>query len=133
MTLITDVSVTLSWCFPDEEENRKADEAIDMLIKNCGLVPSIWWYEVRNAFLMGERRGRISPEETVAFLKKLKQFPIEIDKSPPLDSSLTIAREHSLTVYNASYLELVLRENFPFNTLDKKLLASARALSIQII
>ena len=60
-------------------------------------------------------------------------MPIEIDPDPPGDAVITLARRHTLTVYDASYLELAMRENVPLATLDKKLAAAAEAEGVPLI
>ena len=54
----------LSWCFPDEQ-TPVALKVLDRL--NAGdqaLVPAFWAVEVLNSLLIGEKRRRISPEQT---------------------------------------------------------------------
>lgn len=68
MGIVVDASVTLSWCFPDEQTPLSL-KVLDRL--NGGeeaLVPAFWSVEVLNSLLVGERRGRIRPEETQDFL-----------------------------------------------------------------
>jgi len=45
----------------------------------------------------------------------------------------TLARTHRLSVYDASYLELALREAAPLATLDIELAAAARAEGSELI
>ncbi|MGC1779413.1 MAG: hypothetical protein WBB34_15860 [Xanthobacteraceae bacterium] len=44
-----------------------------------------------------------------------------------------IARRHRLTVYDACYLELVLRKGLALATLDAALAVAARAETVQLI
>ena len=79
--IVLDASVTLSWCFPDEQ-SPVALNVLDRL--NAGeqaLVPAFWSVEVLNSLLIGEKRGRISPEQTEAFLSTLRSL------GPALDSA----------------------------------------------
>jgi predicted nucleic acid-binding protein len=46
---------------------------------------------------------------------------------------LTLARRHRLTVYDAAYLELPLREALPLATLDEALVAAARAEGMPLV
>jgi predicted nucleic acid-binding protein len=43
----------------------------------------------------------------------------------PLGPVVALARTHNLTAYDASYLELAMREGIPLATLDDKLQAAA--------
>lgn len=59
----------LAWCFADEQ-TPSALEAIERLkASDQGFVPAFWSpFDVLNSLLAGEKRGRISAEQTRAFL-----------------------------------------------------------------
>ena len=46
---------------------------------------------------------------------------------------MDIARRRKLTVYDAAYLELAIREGLPIATLDQELETAARAEGVAII
>jgi predicted nucleic acid-binding protein len=46
---------------------------------------------------------------------------------------LALARGHRLTVYDAAYLELALREDLPLATLDAALARAARVEAVPLI
>lgn len=76
---------------------------------------------------MAERRRRTTPADTSRALRLLGALPIEIDRRTGemvTDSTLSIARSYSLTMYDAAYLELCLREGLALATLDAKLAMS---------
>jgi predicted nucleic acid-binding protein len=129
---VIDASTTACWAFSDESE-LVADAARDQLIYDSAVAPSLWWFEVRNAMIVNERRKRIGEDETVAFLARLALLPIVIDRSPREADILTFARRHQLTVYDAAYLELARRRGEPLATLDRKLAAAASAESVALI
>ena len=58
---------------------------------------------------------------------------VTIDRLPQETRILTLARQHRLTVYEASYLELAQREMAPRATLDADLRKAAAALGIALI
>jgi hypothetical protein len=65
--IVVDASITLSWCFPDEQ-TPMALRVLDRLkTGERALVPSFWPVEVLNVLLVGERRGRITPQQTRRF------------------------------------------------------------------
>lgn len=76
---------------------------------------------------MAERRGSLTEGQSAAFLRALGQFPI----SGHLDSAeaevMALARRYRLTVYDAAYLELALREGISLATLDSAFANAARA------
>jgi predicted nucleic acid-binding protein len=65
----------------------------------------LWWYELRNVLVLGERRGRLTELETARFPRDISRLKITIDSSPDEIRVLTLARRHRLTVYDAAYLD----------------------------
>jgi predicted nucleic acid-binding protein len=73
---VLDASVVLTWCFPDETSQR-ADEISERIASGDRIVVSAFWrYEVLNALLVGEKRKRITPALTQAFLDDLDRFAL---------------------------------------------------------
>jgi predicted nucleic acid-binding protein len=108
MTFVLDASTTAAWCFPDESDPA-ADEAFNRLDRENAAVPALWWVEIRNILVVGERRGRIDAAESARFLSDLDQLPIHLDREPAGDLVMALARKHALSVYDAVYLELASR------------------------
>jgi hypothetical protein len=77
------------------------------------LVPAFWALEVLNTLLVGERRGRITPQQTAAFLDTLKIL------KPTLDY--------------VTYVELAQRSGCPLATLDQPQRDAAAALGVQCL
>jgi predicted nucleic acid-binding protein len=70
--IVVDASVTLSWCLPDEQ-TASSMGVLDRLQSGVSaLVPAFWAVEVLNTLLVGERKGRITAEQTKAFVDALK-------------------------------------------------------------
>ncbi len=137
MPFVLDASVTASWAFADEGGRDSPGEvsarALDGLTRDHAVVPSLWWFEVRNILVVNERRGRIDAAGTAAFLLDLDQLRIRIDDCPDSLAVVTLSRQHRLTVYDAAYLELARRHRVPLATLDRQLLAAARKEGIHEI
>ena len=130
MPIVLDVSVAVAWCLQDEE-SEAADRALDRLARDEAVVPALWWFELRNALVVNERRGRLEETDSVAFLREMDRLPIRFEERPgSSDLVLALARRHGLTVYDASYLEAGLRHGVPVATLDRKLAAAAAAEGI---
>lgn len=132
MPFVLDASVTAAWCFPDENSDT-AQAAFDGLADDEAVVPALWWFEIRNILVVNERRGRIDPSETAAFLADLARLPLRIDRKPDGDVVLALTRKHRLTAYDAAYLELARRFGAPLATLDKALATAARADGVPVI
>lgn len=129
------MSVVLAWCF----EEHYTPQALMVLrrLKDDGLlVPSLWWYELENGLLLGERRGRRKTEESVAFLKLIHALPIHTDDAPQhliSEQIITLGRRHQLTAYDAAYLELAVRTQASLATFDHALRNGATRCGLKII
>jgi predicted nucleic acid-binding protein len=126
MPFVLDTSISACWAFPDEQDAR-AEAAFVRIRTEEAVVPSLWWFEIRNILVVNERRKRITESDTGVFLRDLAGLRIRVDREPEDSVILTLARTHRLSVYDASYLELALREAIPLATLDAQLTAAARA------
>lgn len=133
MMLVLDASMTLAWIFErvDLDQHDCAQRLLQMLAgEPVALVPSLWSIEVANSLLVGERRNIISPAQSLDFLGRLDQLPIQVDTVAPAsrrDPVLGLARQYGLTAYDACYLELTLRTSGMLATFDVKLAQAARA------
>jgi predicted nucleic acid-binding protein len=132
MPFVIDASTTLCWAFLDETAPSAA-AARSRLESDSAVAPGLWWFEVRNALIVNERRKRLQENVTSAFLVLLAKMPISVDRSPNETEIMTLARRHRLTVYDAAYLELALRRGEPLATLDRNLAAAAAAESVPLI
>jgi predicted nucleic acid-binding protein len=124
MPFVLDASIVACWAF-DDEDHPVAALALERIRTDEAFVPNIWWFEVRNILIVNERRGRLSENDTSTFLRSLARLRVTIDRSPDEAGIIALARRHRLTIYDASYLELALRESLPFATLDKELASAA--------
>jgi hypothetical protein len=70
--IVIDASVTLSWCFADEQTAMSMAVLDRLQGGEQVLVPAFWALEVLNTLLVGERRGRIMPEQTGLFFDTLR-------------------------------------------------------------
>ena len=132
MPFVLDACVVACWAFPDED-HPVADLALSRIQLDHGVVPSLFWFEIRNILLMGERRKRITSSDTSFFLQRLKTLRTNVDSASDDDQVLRLARSHHLTVYDATYLELAQRERLPLGTLDRELARAARAEGVVLL
>ena len=133
--VILDASVAMAWCFPDEG-GAYAHTVLRILRTAEALVPSIWSLEVGNALLVAERRRRLKPGDAVRFLGLLEGLSVEVDPltaSKALHETISIARERGLSVYDAAYLELAMREGLPLATLDRDLKKAAEHAGVKVL
>ena len=132
MGFVLDASVSACWALSDED-HPVADKALDRTCSDGIIVPSLWWFEIRNLLVVAERRNRSTVARTSAFLAQIKRLELSIDRSPDEETIFRLARNHALTVYDASYLELAIRTGAPLATLDKRLAVAARSEGIGLI
>ena len=121
---VLDASIAAAWLFDDESE-PSANSLLIRLQEWEAVVPQHWHLEVRNALIVGERRGRIRPNEVDERLTDLGTLPVRTDLEPDFDAALRLARLHGLSFYDAVYLELARRRGVPLATLDGDLGAAA--------
>lgn len=131
MALIPDISAIVGQAF-DDEDATYAEAVIDAIAADEAVIPTLFWFELRNALLMGERRRRLSPARTAAFLANLSVLPFVVDELPTDAAVLDLARRHNLTVYDAAYLELAHRKALPLATLDRDLIKAAKKTGIAV-
>ena len=133
MRFVLDASVTLCWCFEDEQ-SPVADRAFSLLRSDGeALVPILWWFEIRNGVMLGIRKKRISQNERAAFFARLSEMLIYIAPLPQSSAAFDLAQRHRLTFYDAAYLELAQRETIPLATLDQALARAAIAEGVPLI
>jgi predicted nucleic acid-binding protein len=132
MPFVLDASIPACWALQDEEDPR-AKAAFARIASDEAVVPSLWWFEIRNILVVHERRKRISEPDSGAFLRDLAGLRVRFDREPEESVVLRLARRRGLSVYDASYLELALRRAIPLATLDAQLRAAARAEGSRLI
>ena len=130
--VVLDASTVLSWCLGDEDD-ALADRAMQRTIDQGAVVPGIWWYELRNALVVNERRGRIGAEDVRASLADLAEMRISFDTDHDGGAVLDLARRHGLSVYDAAYLEVAARRALPIASLDLRLRQAAAASRIALL
>lgn len=132
MALVLDASIAACWCYQDEHDVR-ADIAFDLVVRSGAIAPAHWWFELRNIFLVGERRRRISAQHHANFLRRLAVLPIEVAELPSEDAVFELARKHGLSFYDAAYLELALSKAIALATLDNQLAAACRLERVALV
>ncbi|MEO5763948.1 MAG: type II toxin-antitoxin system VapC family toxin [Casimicrobiaceae bacterium] len=136
--LVLDASMALSWLFERETvaERKRAVGALDRLEKDTAVVPALWHTEVLNALLVGERRKLVMPAQSTEYLARLGMLPISVDSAAPMvrrDAVVGLGRQHDLTAYDATYLDLAMRTGGPLASFDRQLAKAAVAVGIEVV
>ena len=132
---VLDASLTLTWAFTNEATPFTA-RVLEILKTTHALTPALWPFEVTNALLDAERRGRINAAQQAEFLERLRPLPIQIEHRPAVwlgQQILPLARAHRLTAYDAAYLELASREGLPLATTDEELKTAALVIGVPLL
>jgi predicted nucleic acid-binding protein len=135
MTFVVDASVTLAWCFRDEQ-NAYAHRMLRRLDDEPAVVPSVWPLEIVNGLLVAERRRRLSPAEVAQVGRELADLPItwhELSLDLAFGPVLDLARAQALSTYDAAYLELAMREGLPLATQDEALRAATQRVGVPLV
>ncbi len=129
---VLDNSVCMRWLFGDgnPQSLQYASKVLAHFdrVETQAIVPSVWLLEVANVIARAEARGSLLESRSAEFLGALRDMAIEVDAATSEQAwvdTLGLARRHSLTAYDASYLELALREGLPLATLDESLRSAA--------
>jgi predicted nucleic acid-binding protein len=126
--IVVDASIVLASLLEEAEA-----PAASALAESDWVVPALWWFEIRNGLIINERRQRTSEQLSARSLRELSQIATTVDAVPESDNVMALARKHRLTVYEAAYLELALRQALPLATLDRPLAAAARAEGVPLV
>jgi predicted nucleic acid-binding protein len=133
---VLDGSLTMAWCFEDEA-SLETDEIQDWLTAGArAFVPMLWHLEIANVLWACERRKRMTEADSVRFLAILALLNITTDHQTEQHAGKTtlgLARQHSLSVYDAAYLELAMRLGLPLASKDEALRKAAQAVGLSIL
>lgn len=136
MSFVLDNSVTMRWFFGDGEprELAYAGKVLDAMKTASAIVPVTWGLEVANVIARAEAKGLVTEARGGAFLEMLEGVDIEVDTATfehALSDTLQLARRYRLSAYDASYLELALRQGIAIATLDEDLHKAAKKAGVK--
>lgn len=130
---VVDSSVAAAWCFEDEQTDPMLVLLERLRAGERAVVPALWSFEIANTLWAARRNGRVTAEEAADCLDLLRVLPIEVEFEPParvFDSVTSVATRYDITVYDASYLELAIRDGLPLATLDQRLARAAQEAGV---
>jgi len=132
---VVDCSIAMAWLFHDEATPKTA-ALLNRLATETALVPDWWFIEIATVLAMSERKGRISPMQSDAFIADLSKLGIERDAEATeraFTQLLLLCRTHRLTSYDAIYLDLAIRRSLPLATIDYDLRKAAKKLGVSLL
>jgi predicted nucleic acid-binding protein len=134
---VLDASVTIRWALQDGSaaDRAYAEQVLDSMISSPAVVPALWYTETIHVLRCAEDDGKFGESALTGFVYRLGQLPINLDAAAPAGIQLAVAsisREFKLSGYDAQYLELARRRNFPIATLDKDLRKAAKKAGVPV-
>lgn len=108
----------------EDESSDYAQAALEMCREYDAIVPSLWRWEVANTLVVLERWGRVSDAAGI-FAMVARDVPVHIASDARIDDEIALAKAHQLSVYDAAYLALAIREKCVLATLDARLARAA--------
>ncbi len=130
--VVIDASLAVAWCYVDEHTQytngvlEKVGRTVDPI------APELWAYEVRNSILMGMKRGRTTLEGARTLMAFLNELDVHLSEPASHDAVFELAQAYGLTVYDAAYLDLAIRERAPLASLDDALRKAARRAGVPL-
>ena len=104
-----------------------------LTVEHGAVVPGIWRYELWNALIVNERRGRLSAEDARQTVADLAEMHIEHDGARDESRLLALARRWRLSAYDAAYLEVAARRQLAIATLDNRLAKAATGADVPLV
>ena len=126
MATVIDASVMGAQLLSDEAHSDFARTLLEKLDTEERIAPIIFWYEIRNVLLKARRLKRIDQRHFDACLIQLTdELSLCEDTERNEATTMDLAQRHSLSIYDASYLETAIRRKANLATFDRNLAIAA--------
>ena len=132
--IVIDAAIVLSWIIPDEH-NAAADAILELLDYETVVVPGNWSVEVADALAVGVATGDISEvgaQRFVTLLETLDVVEYACEPTAAVGRRISLCREHLITVRDAAYLDVAMREDLPLATFERTLRQAARNTGVKL-
>ena len=133
---VIDSSIALAWVHPSQATAATNDLLEGVAGGATVYVPILWHLEVGNALLVAVRRKLMTHAQRESAFSLLSKLNVFVDAESPSLAWTDISRlavEHSLSVYDASYLELAVRKKLPLASRDEPLRRAARDSNVGVL
>lgn len=128
MDIVIDTSAIISVIIGEPERAR----IIELTAGNTLIGPGSIPWEVGNAFSAMFKQARLTLEEAVKGISIFQSIPIRYVE-PNHIKIMQLSKQANIYAYDAYFLDCALRCIAPLLTLDRKLMATARDLNIEIL
>jgi len=130
-TFVIDQTIPTEWWFGPPL--GFAVDVISRMTSTPVTVPGCWSLQLTDILLQFARNGRITLADVPRYLSYVSGFQVVVDIQTPFlawNELLSLARTHSLTIYDAAYLELALRSKLPLATINPNLTRAAVSVGV---
>ena len=131
--IVLDNSINTRLLWPDAESpanNRYALAVIRQAANGCRFhVPTIWHYEAAHVAATLVRNRQVSQANAMRYFEQLAMLPIITDAPSHVqaaNATFALSIQFGLSVYDAAYLELVLRVDGALASNDQRMRTAAR-------
>ena len=133
MPFVIDNSVVCGW-FLSNQSTGYTDTIARRLLDDTAVAPALWPLELANVLKTACKRGAMIASQAHEIVEQIDALPIAVDTQPPTVAAvLALALRHDLTSYDAAYLELALRLQWPIATQDAALAEAAWAAGVGVV
>lgn len=135
-TVRVDASVAIGWVHPGQA--TPATQRLLASVRQGTLIeaPALWPLEVANVLLVLVRHRKLTEAERLSSLNWLERLAVKIDHEMAHLAFTTVselASRHSLSSYDAAYLELCLRRGLPLGCKDGPLKEAAGKCGVTVL
>ncbi len=133
MRFVLDNSVVCGWLF--ESQATAYSHAIAQRMQHArATAPALLRLETANVLRSACLRGKLIASQAQEMLARLERLPIDIDDAvPDARQLLALALRYELSSYDAAYLDLALRRQWPIATQDAALADAARRAGVGVV
>lgn len=132
MSFVADNSVIVGW-FVASQGDADTEALLERAATEDVHVPFIWRAEFAAVLLALSHNRRLPPAKAPVILDAIDRLDLVYDASPPSSRTLVeIGRRHSLSAYDACYLELAMRLRLPLAARDAPLRKAAARAGVRL-
>lgn len=129
MPLIVDASVAVAW-FVRSQASPYTDRVRRLARTQRVHVPGIWPLEFANALWQLQRRRLLTATQVDTIVELVEPLDVVVHAEAALPRRLlALAREHDLSAYDASYLDLAMALRYPVACRDGQLKNALRSVA----
>jgi predicted nucleic acid-binding protein len=133
---IVDSSVGFAWVYQGQATPETDQLLNDVAAGATVIVPALWYLEMSNVLLIAQRRHRLTSVQRKVALEKLTAMQFTVDEEGArhaFGKTSELAVKYSLTIYDATYLELALRRSLPLATRYEALITAAKRCGLKAL